>query len=74
MLSSNPPVVPLNNRWTTRPFPADELRDPEDARLNKKLKTFEAWFEKKRPSLEQQGRLKNPTLQSLTKELSTNLE
>lgn len=56
------------------PFPPDQLRDPKDPQLDEKLKIFEAWFEKKKPALEQQAEAELPLLRSLAKELSTDIE
>lgn len=67
-------LIPICKMVDDPPFPADELRNSQDPKLNEKLKTFEAWFEKKKPSLEQQAKSEKPRLQSLAKELSTDLE
>jgi hypothetical protein len=56
------------------PIPPDQIRDPADPRLAEKLKIFDAWFESKKPALERQAAAERPRLQSLAKELSTDIE
>jgi hypothetical protein len=53
---------------------AGELREPEDPKLSEEMKSFEAWFEKMRPSLEQQAAAERPRLQALATELGVELE
>jgi hypothetical protein len=54
--------------------PQNAPPDTDDPRLDEKLKTFEAWFESKKPALEQQAAAERPHLQALAKELSTDIE
>jgi hypothetical protein len=56
------------------PFTAGELRDPEDPRLKERLRTFDVWFEKKKPSLEREAAGERPRLQALAKELGVDLD
>jgi hypothetical protein len=67
-------VVPICRIVDDAPFPPDQLRDPKDPQLDEKLRIFEAWFEKKKPALEQQAEAELPHLRSLAKELSTDIE
>ena len=67
-------VGPICRIVDDAPFPPDQLRDPKDPQLDEKLKIFEAWFEKKKPALEQQAEAELPLLRSLAKELSTDIE
>ena len=56
------------------PCSSDHLRDPNDPRLAERLRTFEAWFEMKKPALEQKAEAESPYLRSLAKELKTDIE
>jgi hypothetical protein len=67
-------VDPICRIVDDAPFPPDQLREPNDPRLDERLKTFEAWFEEKKPALERQAATERPQLQSLEKELSTDIE
>jgi len=67
-------VVPICRIVDDPPFAPDQLREPEDPRLDERLRSFDAWFEKKKPALEQQAEAELPLLRSLAKELSTDIE
>lgn len=67
-------VSPICRIVDDPPFPPDQIRDPKDPRLDESLRTFEAWFEKKKPALEKQSATERPHLESLAKELGTDIE
>ena len=67
-------VQPICRMADDAPCSSDQLRDPNDPRLDERLKTFDAWFEKKKPALVQQGEAELPHLRSLAKELSTGID
>lgn len=67
-------VSPICRIVDDPPFHPDQIRDPNDPRIDESLKTFDAWFEKKKPTLEKQAATERPHLQSLAKELGTDIE
>lgn len=67
-------VQPICRIVKDAPCPPDQLRDPNDPRLDERLRTFEAWFEMKKPALEQQANAERSHLQSLAKILQTDIE
>jgi len=67
-------VEPICRMVDDPPCPVDQLRDPNDPRLDKSLKTFEAWFEKEKPKLESEAEAERPHLESLAKELQIDIE
>ena len=53
------------------PFPPDQIRDPKDPKLDQAMKTFAAWFEKKKPALKKAAEAEQPHLRVLAAELQT---
>lgn len=54
--------------------PSTQLREPSDPRLNNSLKMFEAWFDRHESELKQQAESERSHLDSLAKELHTDIE
>lgn len=67
-------VQPICRIVNNAPCAPDQLRDPNDPRLDERLKTFEAWFEMKKPALEQQAEAERSHLRSLANVLQTDIE
>ncbi|HKD59182.1 MAG TPA: hypothetical protein VKB47_01915 [Terracidiphilus sp.] len=67
-------VLPICKMADDAPCLSDQLRDPNDPRLDERLKSFEAWFARKKPALEKQAEAELPHLRSLAKELSTAID
>jgi hypothetical protein len=56
------------------PCPKDQLREPNDPRFDERLRTFEVWFEMKKPALEQQAETERSYLRSLANVLQTDID
>lgn len=67
-------VQPICRIVNDAPCPLDQLRDPNDPRLDERLRVFEAWFEMKKPALEQQAEAERSHLRSLANVLQTDIE
>jgi hypothetical protein len=67
-------VGPICRMANDPPFPPDQVREPNDPKLDETLKTFEAWFEKEKPTLKKASDAELLHLQLLAIELQTKIE